>query len=366
MNCRELASLGRLCTDIDIEQDPYVIKLRSNPATRDSRELRKALTTRKTYCMDQLQKLYRKALNIFTELGAWPLEFYMRACIQKFVAGASSGSIDFDAIDDAEKIYLKNLLARIEIPADSASPIEDDLNVTPKVQRLIDFLVEEQDENFRGLVFVQTRVEVAVLAQLLSRHVQTKERLIVSTFVGASTSNNRKFDIGELVDVKNQKNTLDDLRNGRSNLVITTTALEEGIDVSACNAVVCFERPQVMNLKSFIQRRGRARKSSSKFVLMFEEGSYCTVLSTWQQLETEMIETYMDDMRCLQEIQGLEAIEEGDREFCVESTGCVPFYSPLRYLFTLRFLSCLFDVPFPLLQQFTKFSDDLFLTRPLA
>jgi len=290
----------------------------------------------------------------------------MQACIRKFVTEASSESIGFDAIDDAEKIYLKNLLARIEIPADSASPIEDDLNVMPKVQRLIDFLVKDQNENFRDLVFVQTRVEVAVLAQLLSRHVQIKERLIVSTFVSASTSNNRKFDNGKLVNVKNQKNTLNDLRNGRSNLVITITALEEGIDVSACNAVVCFKRPQVMNLKSFIQRKGRARKSSSKFALMFEEGSYCTVLSTWQQLESQMIETYMDDMRCLQEIQGLKVIEESDREFCVESTGCVPFYSLVRYLFTLRSLSCLFDVPFPLLQQFTKFSDDLFLTRPLA
>lgn len=333
MNCRELTSLGRLCTDIDIEQDPYVIKLRSRPSTRDSKELRKALTSRKTYCMDQLQKLYSKALKIFTELGTWSLEFYMRACIQRFLTAASSGYMDFGAVDDAEKTYLKNLFARIEIPADSGSSLIDGPEVTPKVQRLIDFLVEEQDEKFRGLVFVQTRVEVAVLAQLLSRHVQTKEKLRATTFVGASTSSNRKFDIGELVDVRNQKNTLDDLRNGRSNLVITTTALEEGIDVSACNVVVCFERPQVMNLKSFIQRRGRARKSSSKFVLMFEEGSYSTVLSTWQQLETEMIETYMDDMRCLQEIQGLEAMEEGDREFCVESTGCVRFHSPVGYLF---------------------------------
>lgn len=366
MSCRELVSLRRLCTDIDIEQDPYVIKLRSNPATRDTRELRKALTTRKTYCMDQLRKLYSKALTILTELGAWSLQFYMRACIQKFVAGASSGSIGFDAIDDAEKIYLKDLFARIEISADSAAPHKDNLNLTPKVQCLIDFLVDEHNENFIGLVFVQTRVEVAILAQLLSRHVQTKERLIVSTFVGASTSSNRKFEIGELVDVKNQKNTLDDLRNGRSNLVITTTALEEGIDVSACNAVVCFERPQVMNLKSFIQRRGRARKSSSKFVLMFEEGSYCTVLSAWQQLETEMIETYMDDMRCLQQIQGLEAIEEGDREFCVESTGYAPFYPPVHYPFSLRSLLSLFDVPSPRLYQSTKFINNLFLTQALA
>ncbi len=323
-DCQELASLGRLCTDLNIEQDPWVVKMRSDPTTRNSKALRKALASRKTYCMDQLQKFYSKAMQIFTELGSWPMAFYMRACVQKFVIGANDGSVGFDAIDDAEKTYLIKLFARIEMPTESGSFLEDGSQVTPKVQRLIDFLVEEMGPSFRGLVFVQTRAEVAVLTQLLSRHVQTKEILQVNAFVGASTSNNRKFDIGELVDVKNQKNTLDDLRNGRSNLVITTTALEEGIDVSACNAVICFERPQTMNLKSFIQRRGRARKSSSKFVLMFEKGSDSTVLSMWQQLETEMREMYMDDMRSLRVIQDLEAMEHGDREFCVESTGCVP------------------------------------------
>ncbi len=332
IECPELRSLGRLCTDTDIEQDPYVIKLRSDTSRQNQKLLLKILTSRKTYCMDQLQKFYNKAMQIFTELGAWPLNLYMRACIRKFETAASDGSIGINDLDEVEKTYLKSLFACIKIPAGDFSAFADGLQVTPKVQRLIDFLVEEQDTNFRGLVFVQTRAQVAVLAQLLSLHGQTRDQLKVSTFVGASTSSNRKFEVGELVDIKNQNNTLDDLRNGRSNLIITTTALEEGIDVSACNVVVCFERPQTINLKSFIQRRGRARKSVSKFVLMFEDGSDATVISTWQQLENEMIEMYMDDMRCLQEIKYMEATDEGEREFCVESTWCVPFH-PTTQLF---------------------------------
>ena len=324
--CAELRSLGRLCTDTDIEQDPYVIRLRSDTSRQNSTQLHKILTSRKTYCMDQLQKFYNKAMQIFTELGVWPLNLYMRACIRKFEIAASNGSVGISDLDEAEKTHLRNLFACIKMPAGDFSTFAAGLQVTPKVQGLIDFLVEELDVSLRGLVFVQTRAQVAVLAQLLSLHTQTRDQLRVSTFVGASTSSNRKFEVGELVDIKNQKNTLDDLRDGRSNLIITTTALEEGIDVSACNVVVCFERPQTMNLKSFIQRRGRARKSASKFVLMFEDGSDPTVLSTWQQLENEMRETYMADMRSLQEIKHMEAINEGEREFCVESTGCVPFH----------------------------------------
>ena len=328
--CPSLKSLGQLCSDLDIEHDPYVIKLRSDSSPQGFKKLHKALAGRKTYCMDQLQKLYSKAMRICTEMGTWSSNFYMRACIQKFLVGASNRSFGFDDIDEAETMHLKKIFASIEMPAENYSILDDQMQVTPKVQRLIEFLVLEQIANLRALVFVQTRAEVAVLAQLLSRHVQTKEILKVSTFVGTSTPINRKFEIGELVDVKNQKNTLDDLRNGRTNIIITTTALEEGIDVSACNVVVCFEKPQTMNLKSFIQRRGRARKSASKYVLMFEEGSDFTKLSTWQQLENEMRETYMDEMRCLQTIQFLEDTEVGHREFCVESTGFVPFHPPLQ------------------------------------
>ena len=134
-----------------------------------------------------------------------------------------------------------------------------------------------------------------------------------------SSSPNKKFDMGELVDIKNQVDTLDHLRQGTKNLIIATSVLEEGIDVSACNVVICFEKPP--NLKAFIQRRGRARKSRSKYVLMFPDTDVMSQLSTWQQLEDEMRQRYMDEMRQIEQLQELEAAETGRREFCIESTG---------------------------------------------
>ena len=64
--------------------------------------------------------------------------------------------------------------------------------------------------------------------------------------------------------------------------------------------VICFNKP-------FIQRRGRARKSTSKFVLMFEDGPSSEAVVTWHKLEDEMRELYMNEMRALQEIENLEA-----------------------------------------------------------
>ena len=81
------------------------------------------------------------------------------------------------------------------------------------MQALIEFLKMEDSATFAGLVFVQTRAEVAVLSQVLMLHPLTCS-FAVSTFVGESGHSSRKTVLGELVDVRNQKTTLDDLRQG--------------------------------------------------------------------------------------------------------------------------------------------------------
>jgi len=165
---------------------------------------------------------------------------------------------------------------------------------------------------------VQTRASVHLLARMLSTHGRIKEKLRVGTFVGTSNNDRRKTSISELLGLGDQNESLNDLRSGKKNLIIATSVLEEGIDVSACNVVLCFQKP--LNLKSFIQRRGRARNSKSRFIIMVEEGSRDAV-TPWKQLEEEMKQIYMDDMRQLAKIREEEEEEQGERMFVVELTG---------------------------------------------
>lgn len=310
-----LEALRCLCANLDIEQDPYVIMLKADPNTCDSTRLRDTLSSRKTYCQKLITNFYQKAANIYQELGLRAVEFFIRSCVEKLCAD-DLVSVDFEM---TEKLFLKKTFAHLNLPIIADELIQDGLQVSPKVECLINFLKGVDSAEFTGLVFVQTRAAVATLCHLLSTDNSTRNVFRISTFVGTSSMAGRKFNIGELLDVKLQKNTLDDLRCGRKNLVITTSALEEGIDVSACNHVICFEKPP--NFKSFIQRRGRARQRKSKLIMMFEEGTGTELLSDWQELEAEMINAYMDDMRRLEEIQKLENQENGYREFLVESSG---------------------------------------------
>ncbi|SLM35887.1 dicer-like protein 2 [Lasallia pustulata] len=314
-----LRSLGEVFAALDIKKDPYVLKLEADGSANAQRQLKKALLSDKTHSRDEIRNLYNKAVDIYHELGPWAAEFYIVSCIAKLQKRDQGSFCDFAARDHEEDTYVRAALSSIRIPPDTCSFQGNDKQISPKMQRLVNFLIEETGPDFIGLMFVKTRAAVAVLAHLLSIHPVLQNRVKVSTFVGQSTSTKRKASIGELLDVKLQRETLDDLRYGRRNLVIATTVLEEGIDVSACNIVICFERPA--NLRSFIQRRGRARKSGSKFVIMQEAQKDNVPVSGWQELEEEMKRLYMDHTRSLQEIHDLEAVEEDNRCFQVETTG---------------------------------------------
>lgn len=76
------------------------------------------------------------------------------------------------------------------------------------------------------------------------------------------------------------------------------------------------------NLKSFIQRRGRARKQESKYFIFYPQYGNFRAPSTWESLEEEMKKAYLDDLRRVKEAENKELIEESsERSYKVPSTG---------------------------------------------
>lgn len=50
------------------------------------------------------------------------------------------------------------------------------------------------------------------------------------------------------------------------NVLITSEVLEEGVDIQTCNYVIRYDSPK--NFPSYVQSKGRARSSRSKFIVM--------------------------------------------------------------------------------------------------
>lgn len=285
---------------------------------------------------EQVDKFYQKASHVLEELGSWAAAYFIGQSIimlkryftGEFVCEGRETSVKAQLLEHFTKGCLGNL------PHELPPPSRDLLS--HKAQQLVDFLIQQQPDS-SGIVFVQQRATVAVLAALLSVHTRTEKRFRCGTFVGQAGSAKRKYSMAELLDLKAQQETLLEFRVKAKNLVIATDVLEEGIDISACNLVVCFSPPA--NVKSFIQRRGRARKNKSKFAIFFPKedlglfGAKPGKIEIWQSLEEQMIKTYQDDMRKREEAAKLEEeTEEVLYRFEVESTGCVSSTSRLgRY-----------------------------------
>ncbi|KAF2089842.1 hypothetical protein K490DRAFT_35448 [Saccharata proteae CBS 121410] len=313
---------------LNIDEDPYIVQLaqqvrqcNEENKTKLRQKLNLTRLTRKTFVQDQLQQLYSRAMNMNEELGTSAADYYMSSCIDRFLQNVRSGVKASTELTDEEQTYLCAQFEKILhlVPPGPSAHVWDKLS--PKVQTLVDLLRRQHAPDFKGLVFVEQRATVAVLEHILSVHPDLQGLYRPGTFVGVSGNTKRKFAIGELVQMKHQQQTLEDFKAGKRNLIIATNVLEEGIDVSSCNTVISFDMPK--NIKSFIQRRGRARKKESTFVIMCQgDSEFAGRQDQWQTLEEKMKENYLNDLRTLREIEERESQEEKlDMVLQVQSTG---------------------------------------------
>ena len=112
----------------------------------------------------------------------------MGRCARNFISGREDAL--YEKVDDDERLYLRQKVESIYIPLQPDPPIAQP-KLSSKVESLLDFLAAQALEDFTGLIFVQQRAEVAVLANILSTHSKTRDLFRVGTFVGSSTSASR-------------------------------------------------------------------------------------------------------------------------------------------------------------------------------
>ncbi|KAF2262376.1 P-loop containing nucleoside triphosphate hydrolase protein [Lojkania enalia] len=310
----------------DLTTDPYIVELRRRIRQGDeeaSQKLRKVYEKFDTYCYNQLKSIVKKAKAIHDELGYSTTDWYLLQCISKYQNAFQNSDQQLYKWSHQERDHLMKIFNRLLSQEDDINQPISLKGLSRKVDTLVDILVTETRSEFTGLVFVEQRVWVAALAEILSTHPRTKDLFNLGTFVGSSQSFKRKTNIADLAEPRNQQNILDDFRAGRKNIILATSALEEGIDVTSCHLVICFERPK--NLKSFIQRRGRARKEMSKYIIMLSESDQIVGSpERWQALEQEMVNAYLSDVR---EVRAAEERERTDDQaemfYKVPNTGAL-------------------------------------------
>ncbi|KAF4391118.1 hypothetical protein F8388_009540 [Cannabis sativa] len=140
--------------------------------------------------------------------------------------------------------------------------------LTSKVVGLVELLLEYRDlGDIRCIVFVE-RVITAVVIQRLLNELLPKETNWKTKYIAGSSNNL------ESQTRTKQNSMVEEFRQGKVNIIVATSILEEGLDVQSCNLVVRFD--PCSTVCSFIQSRGRARKQNSDYVLMLQSGDHDT------------------------------------------------------------------------------------------
>jgi ERCC4-related helicase len=299
---------------LDIREDPYILRLSANPTDRNRRDLIKAVEKNDTYCIQQIKGLYVRCLELSRNLGVWAANYYLWKSITNFMQHSRERQEEsYDRWLNQENQYLLRVLQQVHIEEPPKIPRPAD--VTEKVSRLIHELMSAPEKSV-GIIFATDRVTVRMLYELLSACPEVRERYSLGAVVGTSSQQGKKRHIYEFLNTDDPF-VLQKFRSGKINLLLATSVLEEGIDVPACNMVICFDQPATF--KAFIQRRGRARMRDSQLIMFFERER---ASNAWEVMEGEMKRVYEDQERELQKMEQLEETEDvSDMRFTIEQTG---------------------------------------------
>lgn len=301
--------------ELDISQDPYILYLQSDLNDRNRRRLEKAIIKDATYSRDQIKGLCSRSQIILRQLGPWAADLYIWKAITNYLDRLGRGAGFFDQWSSEEKRYVGDFLRLVE-PAQPPPTPQGYHDVSYKATTLLQELLSIE-EQVMGIIFAKERVTVRMLWELLVSCPKVLSRYRVGFVLGASNYQGRRMNLYEFMDQADQL-ALQNFRSGKINLLIATSVLEEGIDVPACNLVICFDSPDTP--KAFFQRRGRARMRESQLILLSEQSS--TPVKQWEAIEEELKQVYEDEDREVRHLERLEASEEvGSLSFVVEATG---------------------------------------------
>ncbi|KAK4770728.1 hypothetical protein SAY87_031260 [Trapa incisa] len=179
--------------------------------------------------------------------------------------------IKFDlAGDKIVKKFIWEVFNKLSTHVHSDPTIADDLKLnvdagylSNKVVCLVETLSEYRHiEDIRCIVFVERVITASAIQTLLNELLPNINGWRAKAIAGNNSGILRQSR-------KQQNEIVKEFRDGKVNIIVATSILEEGLDVQSCNLVIRFD--PAPTISSFIQSRGRARRQDSELLLLVEK-----------------------------------------------------------------------------------------------
>ena len=170
------------------------------------------------------------------------------------------------ALDITEMLgvtYANNILQDLEV----YSKLGNSQNESPRLQSLR-ALLGGLGATSKIIIFVHTRQIAQILNTLLKEDPVINNKFSPLKIIG-------QYGVLGMGWESEQKDILEKFRHGSCNLLVSTSVLEEGLDVPECDVVIRFDG--IKSLTSFKQSKGRARKrEGSRFIMILSEEEQAT------------------------------------------------------------------------------------------
>ncbi|XP_066584904.1 endoribonuclease Dcr-2 isoform X2 [Prorops nasuta] len=144
-----------------------------------------------------------------------------------------------------------------------------------KIKKLIATLKQFNDtktsKKFCCIIFTKRRFTTMTLFQILKQLSLNDEdyAFLVPDFIIGYNNDPYKSSREGLCHAKWNRNAMKRFRNGITNCLVATNCVEEGVDIPMCTLIIQYDPPE--DIRSYIQSKGRARHSSSNYIILLNE-----------------------------------------------------------------------------------------------
>ncbi|CRK86837.1 CLUMA_CG000665, isoform A [Clunio marinus] len=144
---------------------------------------------------------------------------------------------------------------------------------------------ENRLDDLQCLVFIERRSTAKILYHMLKDFaLEDPDFPIIPDFMVGINAGLPKS-IENILNNNYNTLTLDKFQRKETNCIVSTSVLEEGIELQMCNLVVCFDTPKTY--RNYEQSRGRSRdRENSVFVVLNE--TFMKKVANWQEVDNEI------------------------------------------------------------------------------
>ena len=252
-------------------------------------------------CLDSVILFFNRLTEIYQELIFSNSDFEYNSNNSYFVNSIDENDDDYlydnscftlDELTQLNSIFMNTKYNLIKLK-EGKNYICDKLL---QMYKKIDEIYKTKNDS-KIIIFIGNRIVAYFLSPVLSEYLsKTNPNIKCKEIIGL---NKRKTNKGTIL---TQSTTLNELNktisyfnNNAINILIGTSAVEEGLDIQTCNGVMVFV--ELMTVKSYIQMKGRARVKNSKFYL-FTNSVENTVkrINEFIEIRNKMKEFFKNDI----------------------------------------------------------------------